>query len=76
MRYLWAVLGRQINDLQIFNATAGSPADHEVYLNPAGLVFLPADDQVEPLIGFASGATSCDPSPQNPLGAGHTISSP
>ena len=39
-----------------------------VYLNPSGLVFLPADDLVEPIIGFVSGATSYDPSPTNRLG--------
>jgi hypothetical protein len=33
------------------------------------LIFLPADDQVEPITGFVSDATSYDPSPANPLGA-------
>ncbi len=39
-----------------------------VYLNPAGLVFLPADDLVEPIIGFLPEG-QYDPSPANPLGA-------
>ena len=39
-----------------------------VCLNPSGLVFLPADDLVEPIIAFVSGATSYDPAPTNRLG--------
>jgi hypothetical protein len=39
-----------------------------LYLNLAGLVFLPADDLVEPIIGFLPEG-QYDPSPDNPLGA-------
>lgn len=62
-------LGGQIKEIQTFNDDAGIPAYYVAYLNPGGLVFLPADDLVEPIIGFVSDATSYDPSPKNPLGA-------
>ena len=63
-----APLGGQIRQVQTFNDRDGNPAYYVVYLNPSGLVFLPADDLVEPIIGFVSGATTYDPSPTNPLG--------
>ncbi len=62
-------LGRQIKKVETFRDETGAPAYYVVYLNPSGLVFLPADDLVEPIIGFVSDATSFDPSPKNPLGA-------
>ncbi|MCX5891152.1 MAG: C10 family peptidase [Deltaproteobacteria bacterium] len=62
-------LGGQIKQVQTFTDASGSPTYYVVYLNPAGLVFLPADDLVEPIIGFVSAAISYDPSPANPLGA-------
>jgi len=68
-RPMGAPLGGQIKEVQTFIDRAGSPAYYVVYLNPSGLVFLPADDLVEPLIGFVSEATSYDPSATNPLGA-------
>jgi hypothetical protein len=61
-------LGRQIKAVQTFTDAAGNPAYYVVYLNPAGLVFLPADDLVEPIIGFLPEG-QYDPSPVNPLGA-------
>jgi len=64
---LGATLGRQIKEVQTFNY-GDTPAYYVVYLNPAGLVFLPADDLVEPIIGFLPGGVY-DPSPANPLGA-------
>lgn len=57
-----APLGGQIKEVQTFTDASGNPAYYVVYLNPSGLVFLPADDLVEPIIGFVSGATSYDPS--------------
>ena len=63
-----ALLGRQIKEVQTFTDPAGAPAYYVVYLNPSGLVFLPADDLVEPIIGFMPEG-SYDPSPTNPLGA-------
>lgn len=61
-------MGRQVKHVQTFASQNGAPAYYVVYLNPAGLVFLPADDQVEPIIGFMSEGYY-DPSPANPLGA-------
>ncbi len=61
-------LGGQIREVQTFNGSDGNPAYYVVFLNPSGLVFVPADDQVEPIIGFVGGATSYDPSPGNRLG--------
>lgn len=63
-----APLGGQIKEVQTFNDNAGNPAYYVVRLNPAGLVFVPADDLVEPIIGFLSEGVY-DPSPTNPLGA-------
>ncbi len=63
-----ARLGGQIKRVQTFNDSTGTPAYYVVYLNPAGMVFLPADDLVEPIIGFMPGGIY-DPSDTNPLGA-------
>ncbi|MCX5890806.1 MAG: C10 family peptidase [Deltaproteobacteria bacterium] len=63
-----ASLGAQIREVQTFPDSSGSPAYYVVYLNPSGLVFVPADDLVEPLIGFLPHGVY-DPSPNNPLGA-------
>ncbi|MDD2901284.1 MAG: C10 family peptidase [Syntrophales bacterium] len=64
---LGAPLGQQIKEVQTFSYE-GAPAYFVVYLNPSGLVFLPADDLVEPIIGFLPEGVY-DPSPANPLGA-------
>ncbi len=61
-------LGGQIKELQTFLDSAGDPAYYVVYLDPTGLVLVPADDLVEPVIGFLPEGTF-DPSPTNPLGA-------
>ncbi|MFH1595910.1 MAG: C10 family peptidase [Pseudomonadota bacterium] len=61
-------MGRQVNEVQTFPGPDGVPAYHVVYLNPAGLVFLPADDLVEPIIGFMPEGYF-DPSQTNPVGA-------
>ena len=63
-----APLGGQVREVQTFNDASGNPAYYVVYLNPSGLVFLPADDLVEPIIGFLPEGVY-DPSPANPLGA-------
>jgi len=68
-RPLGAPLGGQIRQVQTFADAAGNPTYYVVHLNPTGLVFLPGDDLVEPIIGFVSQATAYDPSPANPLGA-------
>jgi len=64
---LGAAMGRQIKEIQTFNH-GEAPAYYVLYLNPAGLVLVPADDLVEPIIGFLP-AGQYDPSPANPLGA-------
>ena len=64
-----AALGGQIRQVQTFDDAHIGPAYYVVFLRPAGLVFVPADDFVEPIIGFVSDATSFDPSLSNPLGA-------
>jgi hypothetical protein len=62
-------IGHEVKKVETFTDETGVPAYYVVYLAPSGLIFLPADDLVEPIIGFVSGATSYDPSPKNPLGA-------
>ncbi|MFZ5452860.1 MAG: C10 family peptidase [Thermodesulfobacteriota bacterium] len=64
---LGAGLGRQIKEVQTFYH-GRTAAYYVVYLNPSGIVFLPADDLVEPIIGFMP-TGHYDPSPDNPLGA-------
>ncbi len=64
---LGARMGRQIKEVQTFNH-GDTPAYYVVHLNPAGLVFVAADDLVEPIIGFLP-AGVYDPSPTTPLGA-------
>ncbi len=68
-RPLGAGLGPQVKQIRSFPGPDGATAYYVVYLNPAGLVFVPADDLVEPIIAFLPAATAYDPSPANPLGA-------
>jgi hypothetical protein len=63
-----ARLSQQVKDVQTF-ADASGPLYFVVYLEPAGLVIVPGDDLVEPIIGFTPETKSYDPSPDNPLGA-------
>jgi hypothetical protein len=62
-------LGRLVSLVQTFSDPHAGPAYYVVFLNPASLVLVPADDLVEPIIGFVKDATSYDPSLSNPLGA-------
>jgi hypothetical protein len=62
-------LGHEVKSVETFTDEFGDPVYYAVHLLPSGLIFLPADDQVEPIIGFVSDATSYDPSSANPLGA-------
>jgi hypothetical protein len=62
-------MGHEVKKVETFTDETGEPTYYVVHLLPSGLIFLPADDQVEPIIGFVSDATSYDPSPTNPLGA-------
>jgi len=63
-----AQLGREIESVETFTDANSQPIYHVVYLRPTGFVIVPADDEIEPVICFAS-AGSFDPSPDNPLGA-------
>ena len=61
-------LGGDIQSVQTFKDKAGVPLYYVVNLQPSGFVIVPADDQLEPIIAFASQG-QYDPSPANPLGA-------
>jgi len=67
-RPLGAALGRQVTEIQTYTDDGGNPLYYIVYLQPNGFVIVPADDLVEPIIGFAEDGIY-DPSPTNPLGA-------
>ncbi|MGD0552784.1 MAG: C10 family peptidase [Sedimentisphaerales bacterium] len=63
-----AQLGGAIESVETFSDANSQPIYHVVYLQPAGFVIVPADDEIEPVICFAQ-TGSFDPSPDNPLGA-------
>ena len=65
---LGAILGQQVIEVETFRDESGNPVYYVAYLNPVGFVFVPADDLVEPIIGFLPKG-KYDPSPENPLGA-------
>ncbi len=67
-RPLGAPLGQMITRVDSFTGGKGEVIYHIVYLHPSGFVIVPADDLIEPIIGFAS-AGHYDPSVDNPLGA-------
>ena len=67
-RPLGAALGRQVTEIQTYTDDGGNPLYYIVYLQPNGFVIVPADDLIEPIIGFAQDGIY-DPSPANPLGA-------
>ncbi|MBM4295864.1 MAG: peptidase C10 [Deltaproteobacteria bacterium] len=69
VRPLGAGMAPGVKEVRSFPAADGSPAYYVVYLEPGGLVIVPADDLVEPIIAFLPEAASYDPSPANPLGA-------
>jgi len=60
-------LGASIQEVQTFKGEDGEAAYYIVYLDPTGFVIVPADDLVEPILGFAR-AGRYDPSVSNPLG--------
>ena len=62
------ILGGQVAKVETFNDENGEPIYYVVYLEPAGFVIVPADDFVEPIVGFADDG-KYDPSPDNCLGA-------
>jgi len=67
-RPLGAVLGQQIARIETFTDDYGQEIYYIVYLKPSGFVILPADDLIDPIVGFADDGTY-DPSLDNPLGA-------
>ena len=50
-------------------SSSNTPYYYLVFLNPKGAVLVPADDLVEPIIGFFPNATEYDPADTNPAGA-------
>jgi len=66
---LEAGMSPQIKKVQGYPGPDGITAYYVVFLNPGGLVIVPADDLVEPIIGFLPVKKSYNPSPRNPLGA-------
>jgi len=50
-------LGKHIKKVDTFSCPNSEPAYHIVYLEPSGFVIVPADDAVEPIIGFVSHGT-------------------
>jgi len=63
-----ATLGLQVVSVETFTNDIGEPIYYIVYLQPSGFVIVPADDSVEPIVGFVEEGIY-DPSPDNPLGA-------
>jgi len=61
-------LGQQVKEVKTFTNNSKQPIYYIVYLQPNGFVIVPADDLIEPIIGFVQEGTY-DPSPANPLGA-------
>jgi hypothetical protein len=65
---LGAALGWQVVKVETYTDDWGNPLYYIVYLQPNGFVIVPADDLIEPIIGFVQDGFY-DPSPANPLGA-------
>ena len=65
---LKTAMGQQIKQVEEFDDAQGAPLYYVVYLDPEGFVIVPADDRIEPIMGFAA-TGQFDPSPNNPLGA-------
>ncbi len=61
-------LGREVMRIETFTDEYDVPLYYIVYLEPSGFVIVPADDLIEPIVGFADGGTY-DPSLDTPLGA-------
>jgi hypothetical protein len=61
-------LGQHVTNVETFTNDSGEPIYYIVYLQPSGFVIVPADDLVEPIIGFVEQGIF-DPSLDNPLGA-------
>ncbi len=61
-------LGNLVADVRTMTGEAGEPVYYVVHLVPSGLVIVPADDLVEPILSFTD-AQTYEPSAQNPLTA-------
>ncbi|NDY57990.1 peptidase C10 [Desulfovibrio sulfodismutans] len=61
-------MGKTAMSVSRYDGADGQAAYYIVYTNPKGFVIVPADDEVEPIIGFSPDG-AYDPSPKNPLGA-------
>jgi len=66
---LGAALSGQIREVAPYPDQSGNIMYFIVHLNPSGLVIVPGDDLVEPIVGFVIDTVSYDPSEDNPLGA-------
>jgi hypothetical protein len=65
---LGAPLGQQVKEVKTYTDYSMQPIYYIVYLQSGGFVIVPADDLIEPIIGFVENGIY-DPSPDNPLGA-------
>lgn len=65
---LGAALGTQVREVVSYPAGGEQAVYYIVYLEKGGFVIMPADDMVEPIIGFVEKGIY-DPSHDNPLGA-------
>ncbi len=63
-----ARLGGQATAVKAYGDISGLPAYYVVTLEEQGLVIVPADDEVEPIVAFSSSG-QFDPSETNPFGA-------
>ena len=66
---LGATISRQIREIAPYSDQSGNIMYFIVHLEPKGIVIVPGDDLVEPIVGFVIDAVSYDPSEDNPLGA-------
>jgi len=67
-KHLGMQLGQEIKAVKTFRDKSGEPLYHVLYLDPAGVVFVPGDDLVEPIVGFLPQG-KYRPGHSNPLGA-------
>lgn len=61
-------LGQQVTQVQSFRNISGQIVYYTIYLEPQGVVIVPADDLVEPIVAFAP-LGQFDPAEDNPLKA-------
>ncbi|RJR42362.1 MAG: peptidase C10 [Deltaproteobacteria bacterium] len=64
-----AAMSQQVKEVRSYPGPDGTTAYYVVFLQPRGLVIVPADDLVEPIIGFLPDKMTYSPSKRNPLGA-------